>query len=89
MMKKIRGNGECMMATIQEQFTALSDIQLARFCELLDIIELKRRTGTSYSSEIYSLSDEFQFSEANLLDTDNLALLADREARNRWQKTQK
>ena len=69
--------------TLREEIAALSDEQLKQLCSLLETIQLKMRTGSSYASEIYMLSDEYSFSEADLLDTDSLQAVALQERQQR------
>ena len=74
------------MTKLEEQIAALSDSELERLYEILDSIVQKLKGGFSYSSEIQALGYEFSFSDADALDTDSMALLADREGRKRWQQ---
>lgn len=69
--------------TLEEQFAALSDDELKRFCSVMDAIGQKMKLGMSYSSEFYALS-EFNFSDANLLDIDTMQALSSAEANKRW-----
>lgn len=71
--------------TLEEQFAALSDDDLKRFCAVMDAIRQKMKLGMSYSSEFYALA-EFNFSEANLLDIDTMQTLSNAEASKRWQQ---
>lgn len=77
------------MTNLEMQFVALSDAELGRLCDILDSIEQKMHGGFSYSGEIQALGYEFSFSDADVLDTDSMILLANREARKRWQKQRK
>ena len=73
--------------TLEEQFAALSDDELKRFCGVMDAIGQKMKLGMSYSSEFYALS-EFNFSDANLLDIDTMRTLSTAEANKRWNETE-
>ncbi len=70
---------------MREVFAAMTDHELKRFCELLDTIEQKMKLGMSFSNEIYALSDEFHFWDADLLDTETMRTLSQQEANSRWQ----
>ncbi|MFR6290937.1 MAG: hypothetical protein ACLUKQ_05735 [Peptococcaceae bacterium] len=70
---------------MREVFAAMTDHELKRFCELLDTIEQKMKLGMSFSNEIYALSDEFHFGDADLLDTETMRTLSQQEANSRWQ----
>ena len=77
------------MTKLEEQIAGVSDSELERLYEILDSIAQKLKGGFSYSSEIQALGYEFSFSDADALDTDSIALLADREGRKRWQQQRK
>lgn len=74
------------MTRLAEQIGALSDGELARLCDILDGMEQKMKGGFSYSSEIQALGYEFPFSDADVLDTDSMMALTNREGRRRWQE---
>ena len=72
------------MTSLQEQMHALTDAELKQLCDILDSIKQKNKLGLSFSGEIYALSSEYSFSDADLFDTDSLAEVSRDEAQKRW-----